>query len=509
MKLSVATKSLARYGLFLIFTLLCIFIIGSFIVLQNIHRYYSQTYLKAERQLLQSIIDNATKGKEQVDVIRRILSRDLVDLQTGIDLSKVLAYEKLPWLVADPRGLFLASNTAKFLLNNGDNLLYVELPQSLFNSFLTSELADVLLVAGNGQIVLSTKSEMAGMITKNKSSFAKLNDVVGYIYFEDLPITNARAAVFIPIRSYLVVLSPYLLISSAAMIGVILWMIFFWRFETRLIGAVRTVVDSVNKSTEQITKSKDVNYIPVRTNIEELNELQDSIVKLLEIEKASQSEMHAMMNNLQDTVNELEEMQRVLQERNTQIIATLAEAIEIKDTNTYGHSGRVVSLALDLAKELGMTDPADLEAIKFGALLHDIGKIGIPEHILNKPGRLTFEEFEIMKKHPLYGEKIIRNISGWDLVADIVRHHHENMDGSGYPDGLTGDQISMRAQVVAIVDVFTALIEERPYRPAMSIDEALRIIQNEMVGTKFSPQLYDAFLRVLRKRLSEFGVQTL
>jgi len=393
MKLSAAAKGLARYGVFLIFTLLCIFIIGSVIFLQNVHRYYSQTYLKAEKQILKNTFDNAMKGKEQVDVVRRVLTRDLVDLQTGIDLSKVLAYEKLPWLVADSKGLFLTSNTAKFLLDNGDTLLFVELPQNLFSSFLTSELADVLLVTGNGQIILSTKSEMSGIVTRNKNGFAKLNDTVGYLHFEDLQISNARAAVFIPIHSYLAILSPYLLISLAAMIGVIIWMIFFWRFETRLIGAVKAVIDSVSSSTEQITKSKDVNYVPVRTNIEELNELQDSIVKLLEIEKASQSEMHAMMSNLQDTVNELEEMQRILQERNTQIIATLAEAIEIKDTNTYGHSGRVVSLALDLAKELGLTDPADLEAIKFGALLHDIGKIGIPEHILNKPGRLTFEEF--------------------------------------------------------------------------------------------------------------------
>jgi len=113
-----------------------------------------------------------------------------------------------------------------------------------------------------------------------------------------------------------------------------------------------------------------------------------------------------------------------------------------------------------------------------------------------------------MKKHPLYGEKIIRNISGWDLVADVVRHHHENIDGSGYPDGLTVDQISLRAQIVSIVDVFTALIEERPYRPALRIDEALRIMENEMVGTKFHPDLYRAFLKVLNRRISEFGMHT-
>lgn len=160
-----------------------------------------------------------------------------------------------------------------------------------------------------------------------------------------------------------------------------------------------------------------------------------------------------------------------------------------------------MKLALDLARELGLTDPADLEAIRFGALLHDIGKIGIPEHILNKPGRLTQQEYEIMKMHPIYGEKIVRKISGWDLVADIIRHHHENFDGSGYPDGLKGEQISLRAQVVGIVDVFSALIEDRPYRRALSVEEALKLMESEMVGTKFDPRLYEAFLRVLQRHI--------
>ncbi|WP_041083176.1 HD-GYP domain-containing protein [Thermotoga profunda] len=506
MKLTIAARSLVRYGFLLILTLICVFIVGFVIIFQNVHRYYSQTYLKSERQLLESIIDNVLKGKQQADVIIRTLSHDLIDLQTEADLSRALSYKKLPWLVSDFRGLFASGNSAKILIENQNSLLLIEIPQSFFKNFLTSELADVLLVTDQGEVILSTQTEIVGTNAGNKNKFVKLNNTLGYLYLEDLPVENAKAGVFIPIQSYFVVLLPYLIISSAALIGTIVWMIFFLRFENKLVGATAMVVNNISKSTTQIEKNRDVNYIPVKTNIDELNELQESIVKLLDIEKASQVEMHAMMNSLQDTVNELEEMQRILQERNTQIISTLAEAIEIKDTSTFGHSGRVVNLALDLAKELGITDPADLEAIKFGALLHDVGKIGIPEHILNKPGRLTFEEFEIMKKHPLYGEKIIKNISGWDLVADIVRHHHENIDGSGYPDGLAGDQISIRAQIVSIVDVFTALIEERPYRPALSLDEALKIIENEMIGVKFHPDLYKAFLKVVKRRLSEFGL---
>ncbi len=505
MKLAVVARRLSRYGLFLILILVFVFVVGFVIISGNVHRYYSQTYLQAEKRLLENIINNVLKGKQQVDILTRTLSPDLVDLQTGVDLSRVLTYKKLPWLVPDSKGLFLSGNSAKLLLESHNGLLFIEIPQSFFSSFLTSELASVLLVTEQGEIVLSTQMEMAGVNVGIKNRFVRLNGLSGYLYLEDLPIINAKAAVFIPFKSYLVVLTPYMIISLVALMGTIIWMIFFSRFETKLIGATAMVVDNINKSAVEIQKNKEVNYVPVKTRIDDLNELQESIAKLLEIQKASQVEMHAMMNSLQDTVNELEEMQRTLQERNTQIISTLAEAIEIKDASTFGHSGRVVSLALDLAKELGITDPADLEAIKFGALLHDVGKIGIPEHILNKPGRLTFDEFEIMKKHPIYGEKIVKNISGWDLVADIVRHHHENIDGSGYPDGLTGDQISIRAQIVSMVDVFTALIEERPYRPALSLDEALRIIEKEMLGTKFHPDLYKAFLNVVKRRLSELG----
>jgi putative nucleotidyltransferase with HDIG domain len=261
----------------------------------------------------------------------------------------------------------------------------------------------------------------------------------------------------------------------------------------------------VNQSLSKLEKTEEVVYVPIETKISELNQLQEAIHRLVEAQKASWHELHAMMQNLQDTVNELEGTQKVLEERNEQIIATLAEAIEVKDANTFGHSDRVVTLALELAKEVGLTDPADLEAIKFGALLHDIGKIGIPEHILNKPGRLTQQEYEIMKMHPIYGEKIIKKISGWDLVVDIVRHHHENYDGSGYPDGLKGDQISLRAQIVSLVDVFCALIEERPYRRALSVEEAVRLIEKEMVGTKFDPRLYRAFVRVLERYLRAYS----
>lgn len=499
MQLIKIANNINKYGLILILSLICVFTIGFFMIFQNIHMYYSRTYLQAESKLVETTINDVIESKPISGVVIRELSNNLVDRATGIDLSGVLSYKNLPWLVANPKGLFLTENSAKFIVAEGENLLFVEIPQSYFTKILTSELSIVMLANADGVIVISSDPSFAGMNIGTKSRFAKLNKITGYLHMEDFSIANAKGAVFIPMRSYLSVIFPYLMISFSALAGVVIWLFYFSRFTRKLIGATSLIVDNINKTATLASKGKDANYIPVKTNIEELNELQECFVRLIEMEKASQLEMQAMMNSLQDTVNELEETQKVLQERNLQIISTLAEAIEIKDTSTYGHSDRVVSLALELAKELNITDPADLEAVRFGALLHDVGKIGIPEHILNKPGRLTFEEFEIMKKHPIYGEKIIKNISGWDLVADVVRHHHENIDGSGYPDGLKDGEISIRAQIVSIVDVFAALIEERPYRPAMSVEEALRIMSQEMVGVKFDPKLYEAFLRVLKR----------
>ncbi|WP_051001567.1 HD-GYP domain-containing protein [Thermosipho africanus] len=202
---------------------------------------------------------------------------------------------------------------------------------------------------------------------------------------------------------------------------------------------------------------------------------------------------------LEETMAELEETNAELVEKNLQIISALAEAVEIKDSVTGNHSKNVMNLSIELAKELDVSDPAELEAIKYGAILHDIGKIGIPEHILNKPGKLDDKEFEIMKKHTIFGEKIIKTIPGWDLVADVIRHHHENWDGSGYPDGLKDGEISLRAQIVAIVDVFVALTEDRPYRNGLSVEKAIEIMK-EMVGSKFSPELFEKFVIVLKKR---------
>lgn len=176
-------------------------------------------------------------------------------------------------------------------------------------------------------------------------------------------------------------------------------------------------------------------------------------------------------------------------------IETLAMAIDAKDQITHGHIRRVQHYATGLARVMGVTEPAQLNAIEAASLLHDMGKLAVPEYILNKPGPLTPAEFEKMKLHASVGADILSAIEFPYPVVPIVRHHHENWDGSGYPDGLSGTNIPIGARILSVVDCFDALTSDRPYRPRLSDKEALRIIA-ERRGAMYDPLIVDAFADV-------------
>lgn len=173
----------------------------------------------------------------------------------------------------------------------------------------------------------------------------------------------------------------------------------------------------------------------------------------------------------------------------------LVAAIDKKDRYTAGHSERVGYLARLTGRELGLSSDA-VHVLEWSGLLHDVGKIGIPEEILNKPGRLTDEEFELIKQHPEMGYEILKPLSSFQSVLNGVLYHHENHDGSGYPRGLTGEQIPLEARIIHVVDVFDALTSRRSYRDAYPVEEAVAILREES-GTNLDPQTVEAFLRVL------------
>lgn len=175
-------------------------------------------------------------------------------------------------------------------------------------------------------------------------------------------------------------------------------------------------------------------------------------------------------------------------------VETLATAIDAKDEVTHGHIRRVQVAALALARELGIGDPMTLQAIEAAALLHDTGKIAVPEHILNKPGKLTPAEFEKMKLHAPIGAEILSAIEFPYPVVPIVRHHHENWDGTGYPDRIAGEAIPIGARILSVVDCFDALTSDRPYRRRMSNADAIAIL-TERRGTMYDPKIVDAFVQ--------------
>jgi putative nucleotidyltransferase with HDIG domain len=179
-------------------------------------------------------------------------------------------------------------------------------------------------------------------------------------------------------------------------------------------------------------------------------------------------------------------------------IETLATAIDAKDEVTHGHIRRVQALTLQLAHALGITDQATLKAIEAAALLHDTGKLAVPEHILNKPGKLTAAEFERMKLHASVGADILSNVDFPYPVVPIVRHHHENWDGTGYPAGLKGTEIPIGARILSVVDCFDALTSDRPYRKRLTNEAAIAILL-ERRGTMYDPQVVDTFISLERR----------
>jgi putative two-component system response regulator len=175
------------------------------------------------------------------------------------------------------------------------------------------------------------------------------------------------------------------------------------------------------------------------------------------------------------------------------VILSLAMTIEIRDPYTEGHCQRIASYATALGERLGLPEE-DLKALYRGGFLHDLGKIGIPDLILLKPGPLTESEFEVVKQHPIIGSNLCEGLRTLRRALPIIRSHHERLDGSGYPDGLAGDAVPLLAQILSTVDVYDALTTPRPYKPALSREKALVTLLDEARRKWRSPELLQEFL---------------
>jgi len=201
-------------------------------------------------------------------------------------------------------------------------------------------------------------------------------------------------------------------------------------------------------------------------------------------------------NNVRERTKELNRRNAELEEARRETLYRLALAAEYRDDDTFKHTERIRNSAALLAAELGLTE-SDVALMRDAAPLHDIGKLGVSDAVLLKPGKLTADEFEHVRRHAELGARILSGSSSHVLQAgeEIARSHHEWWDGTGYPSGLRGEEISLFGRIVAVADVFDALTHERPYKPAWPVDEAAKEIR-QLRGLQFDPQVVDAFERL-------------
>jgi putative two-component system response regulator len=190
-------------------------------------------------------------------------------------------------------------------------------------------------------------------------------------------------------------------------------------------------------------------------------------------------------------------------ERAESVLFALARSIEGKDPYTGGHCERLAEYSASLGQHLGLADE-QVTALRRAGVVHDIGKIAVPDSIILKPASLTPDEWKLMREHPVVGERICAPLKSFRLVLPIIRHHHEKFDGSGYPDGLRGEDIPVTARVLQIVDVYDALTTVRPYKPAFSITDALQTMKLEVAKGWWDAEIFDQFEQLVRTSTAEF-----
>lgn len=212
-------------------------------------------------------------------------------------------------------------------------------------------------------------------------------------------------------------------------------------------------------------------------------------------------ELSQLGNSINDMAESLERLFDEQEQAHIQMLQSLSKALETKDSYTAGHSGRVANFSVKLGQQIGL-DKRELKLLKQGALMHDLGKIGIADHILNKPGELNESEYEEMKKHPVNTAIIMRPLKRFKEFAEIAAWHHEHWDGSGYPDNLKGEEIPLLARIVCIADSWDAMTGDRVYRKGMSAKDAIGIMKKEKDNGQWDPELLTQFITMIENDIN-------
>jgi len=232
----------------------------------------------------------------------------------------------------------------------------------------------------------------------------------------------------------------------------------------QLITIVKNGIEK-KKLKEQVDK----NFVVIKKRNEEITRLYDLL------QKDFNSELDSMYN----------------------VIISLANIVEAKDSYTEGHTRRVSELSKMIASNMNFDDEA-LRNIELAGIVHDIGKVSTPDQILNKPGRLSNDEFDVIKEHPEVGERILKPLTSMNSILHPVRHHHEKLDGTGYPDGLKGDEIILESRILAVADIFDALYTDRPYKTKFTIEKTLAILREEAAANKIDSDVVDIVSKLIQ-----------
>ncbi|MGE5328838.1 MAG: HD domain-containing phosphohydrolase [Deltaproteobacteria bacterium] len=235
----------------------------------------------------------------------------------------------------------------------------------------------------------------------------------------------------------------------------------------------------------------------------------DTLIKIISngLEKASLiKQLKKKVEEIENSRNEINRLYHILEkdfrvqvESIENVMVSLAYILEAKDKYTVGHTQRVSEYAVKLAIKIGL-DSERIEKLRMAGLIHDIGKIGVPEVILNKPGKLSEEEFELVKAHPVIGGNICKPLVNFSDLYDMIRHHHEKLNGTGYPDGLKEDEISIESRILSVADVFDALYSDRPYRSKLPLDKVIEILKEESDKRNLDPNLVECFIAMVNAK---------
>lgn len=248
---------------------------------------------------------------------------------------------------------------------------------------------------------------------------------------------------------------------------------------------------------KRLKEGKDTRFIPIIV----ITALQEQCDKLKAIELGADDFLVKPINRIElvTRIKSLLRMKLLHDDLDTSesILFSLVQALEAKDFYTRGHSERVADISVRLARRMEQGE-FDIESIRKGSLLHDIGKIGVKESVLLKPGKLSEEEMSHVKMHPALGFEICQPLKSLEPCLPVIRSHHERMDGNGYPDGLKGERISIMARIVSVADAFDAMTTDRPYRKGMTGDTALAIFKNEICSGQWDPECVKHFLQMIQ-----------